>query len=134
MSTHNTLIRLLGAIRDHLAVAEPAGEIASIQAENSYLDGDVISVHLRGGTLPELAGSLLGWAYTLGSPTVTAWRVPDGGSVHLTVTGQLVDDAVEVYGGVPHDPDVFGADLQPGGRYRVALDVLRGWAGLGRAA
>ncbi|HET9140546.1 hypothetical protein [Actinophytocola sp.] len=134
MNTHTTLIRLLGAIRDHLAVAEPAGEIVSIQAEISYLDGDSITVHLRGGTLAELAGDLLGWAYTLGLPTVTVWRVPDGGRVHLTVCGRLVDEAVEIYGGVTYDPDVFGVDLQPGGQHGVALGVLRSWAGLGVAA
>ncbi|HEU5476138.1 MAG TPA: hypothetical protein VFV67_36390 [Actinophytocola sp.] len=132
MNANTTLIQLLGALRDHLVVVEPAGEIVTVEA--SVIDGDMITVHLRGGRLAELAGSLLGWAYTLRTPTVTAWRVPDGEWVHVSVSGRLVDESVYVYGGVAFDPDIFGSDLQPGGRAGVALGVLRGWAGLGVAA
>ncbi|HEU5472042.1 MAG TPA: hypothetical protein VFV67_15425 [Actinophytocola sp.] len=132
MRTNADFVRLLGAIRDHLAVVEPAGEIASVDVVINWVDGEVVSVQLGEEKLAGLASALLDWAHGLSEPRVTVWRVPDGECVHLVVAGRLVEETVKIYGGVPFEPTTFG-DLQPGGRQGVSLGVLRGWA-LGVAA
>ncbi|HEU5475819.1 MAG TPA: hypothetical protein VFV67_34720 [Actinophytocola sp.] len=128
MSRQEAFMRLLGAIRDHLAVAEPGGEIFSVQAAINSLDGEVVTVQLWSQELPALAAALLGWADTLTAVSVILWRVPDGLAVHLDVVGRMVDEAVRVFGGVPYEAEVFGADLHPGQRREIPLGVLRGWA------
>jgi hypothetical protein len=127
MRTNADYVRLLGVIRDHLAVAEPAGQICSVDVVITSLFGEVVTVQLSQEELAGLALALLNWAHGLSEPRVTVWRVPGGDSVHLAVAGRLVEETVKVYGCVPYDPDTF-ADLQPGGRQGVALGVLRDWA------
>jgi hypothetical protein len=132
MRTNADFVRLLGAIRDHLAVVEPAGEIASIDVVITSVR-EAVAVQLGADELAGLALALLDWAHGLSEPSVNLWRVRDGSSVHLSVSGRLVEETVKVYGGLRYDPDIFGTDLQPGARQPVALTVLRGWA-LGVAA
>jgi hypothetical protein len=126
---HTDFVRMLGAIREHLTAFNLPGDIASIQVGTSSIDGDRVVVLLSHHQLSTLAGALLGWADTVSNVTVKAWRVPDGGNVHLILTGRLGDDLpIEVYSGVPYHPEIFGVDLQPHGRQGVSLGVLRDWA------
>lgn len=127
MTDSITFVRLLGSIREHLAVHRLSTPLVSVTAACDALDGERVTVHLRPSPLPGLAAGLLAWADTLTKVTVTAWRPPHGQTVHLTVTGERHDSTrVVVYGGVDFSADVFG-DLQPDGRQGVALSVLRGW-------
>lgn len=129
MSSPETFVRLLDAVRDHLTEHPVPADISSVQVAVNPLDGEHATVHLRHLGLAELAGALLGWADTLTEITATAWRPPTSDRVHLAVTGRLATGPrVEVYGGVPFTESVFGADLQSGGQQSLALSVLRGWA------
>jgi hypothetical protein len=136
MTTPDVYMRLLSSVQRHLAVCPLATEIASIQVRTDPFDGEQGVVHLDRRQLADLAADLLDWADTLTEITATAWRPPHGETVHLTVTGRIADGTrLEVYGGTSYAEDVFGADLQPGGRQSVALSVLRAWASSeGRAA
>lgn len=133
MNDSATMVRLLGSIREHLALHRLPAEIASVTVGSDMANGEHVTVHLRHVKLPKLAAALLGWADTLTQITVTAWRPRHGETVHLTVTGQLPDTTrVEVYGGTDYTEALFG-DLQPYGRVGVALSVLRVWAAGGSA-
>jgi hypothetical protein len=133
MSDFTVMVRLLGAIREHLSRYRLPTDIACVEAGCSSLDGEHVTVQLRHGQLADLASALLSWADTLTNVTVAAWRPLASGSVHLILTGRLADGTrVSVYGGVDFDDAVFG-DLQPGGRHGVALSVLRGWMAGGQA-
>lgn len=128
MTSPDTMVRLLGSIREHLTAYRLTTPLASVTAGCDVIDGEHVTVHLRHSLLSGLASGLLAWVDTLTKVTVTAWRPPHGETVHLTVTGERHDTTrVVVYGGVDFAEDVFG-DLQPGGRQGVALSVLRGWA------
>lgn len=128
MTSPTTMLRLLGSIREHLSTHQLTTPLASVAVGCDALDGEHATVHLWPSLLPDLAAALLAWADTLTKVTVTAWRPPNGKSVHLTVTGERHDTTrVVVYGGVAFSEDLFG-DLQPGGRHSVAFSVLRGWA------
>ncbi len=128
MTSPDTMLRLLGSIREHLATHALTTPLASITVADNLIDGEHVTVQLRSSPLADVSSALLAWVDTLTKVTVTAWRPPHGKSVHLTVTGERHDTTkVLVYGGVDFTEDVFG-DLQPGGRQSVALSVLRAWA------
>lgn len=128
MTDANTIVRLLGSIREHLTAHDLNTPLASVTARCDLIEGDHVTVHLHPSLLPELAFGLLAWVDTLTRITVSAWRPPHGETVHLTVTGERHDTTrVVVYGAVEFTEDVFG-DLQSGGRQGVALSVLRSWA------
>lgn len=128
MSDYTVMVRLLGAIRDHLKTYRLPTEIACVEAACDSLNGEHVTVQLRRAQLADLAAGLLCWADTLTHVTVTAWRPAPGDSVHLILTGQLTDGTQAiVYGGVDYTDVLFG-DLQQGGRHSIALSVLRGWA------
>ena len=129
MTTPKTYVQLLDSVRDHLASSSVPARIAAVEVLSTSLDGDFACVQLCGMDLPALAFALLAWADTLTEVTATAWRPPSGDRVHLSVSGRLADGLpIKVYSGVPYLETVFGADLQPDGRQRVALGVLRAWA------
>lgn len=128
MTSPDTMLRLLGSIREHLATHALTTPLASVTVADGLLDGEHVTVQLRASLPSDLSVALLAWVDTLTKVTVTAWRPPHGKSVHLTVTGERHDTtSVLVYGGVDFTKDVFG-DLQPGGRQSVALSVLRSWS------
>lgn len=128
MTSTATMGRLLDSIRDHLKAHHLPAEIASIAVTYYTVDDERITVHLTPALVPALAASLLDWADTVTTITVTAWRPPHGQTVHLTLSGRLPDSTpVEVYGGVDYSEALFG-DLQPGGRQGVALSMLHQWA------
>ncbi|MGH3629206.1 MAG: hypothetical protein ACRDRL_17430 [Sciscionella sp.] len=129
MST--TATDLLDAIRTHLATFKLPAELASVTVTASRCTPQ-ISVQLAHPDGPEIACALLAWADTLTGVTAHTWRVPDGHSVHLSVTGRLPDGlAVQVYGGLPHTPHGPGGDLAPGTTTPVVLTALRHLADLG---
>jgi hypothetical protein len=83
-------------------------------------------VQLHHGGLAALAQGLLAWADTLTDITTEAWRVPEGDSVHLSVTGLLSGGAaVQVYGGMRVTDRGLGADLAPNATRTLLLATLR---------
>ena len=104
---------LLTAISTHLGAFDlPA--IASVHVSAS-LPGPQIAVQLSCPGPTNLAQGLLTWADTLTHITAEAWRVSQGDSVHLSLTGLLPDGtSVLVYGGLPACRDEHGTDLAPG--------------------
>jgi hypothetical protein len=128
MTNPATFVRLLGSIREHLTAFPLTFPLVSVYAGCDQAHGEHVTMHLAAARLADLADALLGWADTLTSITVTAWRPPHGQTVHLTLTGQLHDSThVIVFGGVLYCDTTFG-DLQPEGRQGVAFSVLRFWA------
>jgi hypothetical protein len=118
-----TSVDLLAAIGAHLAEFElPA--IASIHIDASPPGAPVtVQLHHRGPAA--LAPGLLAWADTLTEITTEAWRVPEGDSVHLSVTGLLPDGTtVQVYGGM-RVTNGIGADLAPNATTTVTPSTLR---------
>jgi hypothetical protein len=123
-------VDLLDAIRTHLVEFElPA--ISSVHVTASLFAPQVV-VQLVGYELPEIAGALLAWADTLVGVTVEAWRVSQGGYLHLSVTGRPTDGScVEVYGGLRFIERGLGADLAPNATTTIPLAALRHAATLG---
>ena len=77
-----------------------------------------------GATWRHWPRGLLRWAATLDEVTASIWRVPDGGSVHLSITGRMPCGVpVDVYGGVHFDEAVF-PDLPAGARQDMPVFVL----------
>ncbi len=73
-----------------------------------------------------IAQGLLAWADTLTEVTAQAWRVPQGDSVHLSVTGLLAGGAsVLVYGGLRAKHCGLGTDLAPDTTTTIPLAALR---------
>jgi hypothetical protein len=69
---------------------------------------------------------LLAWADTLTEVSAQAWRVPQGETVHLSVTGLLPGGAaVRVYGAMPITDCRPAADLAPNATTTVPLVILR---------
>ncbi|GAB3909104.1 hypothetical protein GCM10029964_110120 [Kibdelosporangium lantanae] len=106
-----TTTALLAAIHEHLATFDlPEPWSVTAHADPGY-GRDPLCVQLRGGTLPAVALVLLAWADTLTDISAEVWRVPDGGSVHLSVRGQLAGGiVVRVFDGVDHGAHL---DLEP---------------------
>jgi hypothetical protein len=105
-------------------------EVVSLGVETRNMLSQ-LTVQLGSTSLPTLAGELLAWAETLPTVTVTAWRVPHGERVHLslasTLSGPPPTIELDVFAGVDHDPEHF-ADLEPGEHRVIPLAQLRAWA------
>jgi len=122
----NTLMVFLDAIRDHLDLHH-LPEVASLSIGERSGRPVVVQLGTR-GDLVALAGGLLSWTATLDEVTASIWRVPAGGSVHLTITGRMPCGVpVDVYGGTPFDATVF-PDLPAGARQDLPVFVLHTWA------
>lgn len=121
-----TVAGLLEAMRAHLGAHElPAAVRVSVAAWN-----DPISVQLDAVLLGPVAAGLLAWAGSLSRVMGEVWRVSDGHSVHLSITGRLPGGVpVRVFDAVAFDPAVFGADLGSGQCRPLTLDQLRAWSG-----
>ena len=95
-----TTVDLLDALCAHLAEF-PFSAIASVHVAAST-PAPQVTVQLPCHEPAEIARALLAWADTLTGVTAEAWRVPNGDSVHLSVTGGLPGGmTIRVYGGMP---------------------------------
>jgi hypothetical protein len=123
----NTTADLLDALRAHLATFEvPA--LCSVRLTTSTC-GPNVSAQLASDQPPQIARGLLAWADTLTEVTTTAWRVPAGDCLHLTVSGQLSGGVtVEVYGGMPFTGRGIGAELVSHSTTPVPRAALRAMA------
>jgi len=122
----NTLMVFLDAIRDHLDLHQ-LPPVASLSIGERPGRPVVVQLGTRGDLVP-LAGGLMRWTATLDDVTASIWRVPDGGSVHLTITGRMPCGVpVDVYGGTPFHETVF-PDLPAGTRQDMPVFVLHTWA------
>jgi hypothetical protein len=119
-----TIVDLLAAIGAHLAEFElPA--IASVHV-TAAMSTPQVTVQLDCRAPSVIAQGLLAWADTLTEITTEAWRVPQGDSVHLSVTGLLPGGAtVQVYGGMPITDCRPGAGLKPDTTTTLPLATLR---------
>ncbi|MGB9281344.1 MAG: hypothetical protein WCB57_14865 [Pseudonocardiaceae bacterium] len=127
-----TPIGLLTTLSTHLAAFElPA--IASVHVTAAIPEPQVTVQlpHLDPATLTQ---GLLAWVDTLTEVTAEMWRVPQGDSVHLSVTGLLSSGAaVRVYGGVRVTDRGLGADLDSDTTTTLRLTTLRHLANPGQA-
>ena len=125
-----TIVDLLSAICAHLADFElPA--ISSVHVA-ALISTPQVTVQLAGHQPSEIARALLAWADTLTEVTAGAWRIPRGDSMHLSITGRLLGDAVvEVYGGMPFTQHGIGADLAADATTAIPMAILRHLAILG---
>ena len=122
----NTLMVFLDAIRDHLDLHH-LPDVASLDIGSRPGRPVVVQLGTR-GDLTALAGSLLRWTATLDEVSASIWRVPDGGSVHLSITGRMPCGVpVDVYGGTPFDETMF-PDLPAGARQDMPVFVMHTWA------
>jgi hypothetical protein len=120
-----TTVGLLDAICVHLTEFElPA--ISSVQVAAS-IPAPHMTVQLACHQPPQIARALLAWAGTLTEVTAEGWRVPQGYSVHLSVTGRLPGGAsIRVYGATwAITGRDFGADLAPDATTTIPLVALR---------
>jgi hypothetical protein len=125
-----TVMDLLDALRTHLAAFE-LPELYSVTVITARGERRV-NVHLTCDHLPDIASGLLAWADTLTKTTAEAWRVPDGHSIHLSVTGQLPNGTpVHVYSGIAFTKHGIGANLAPDTSTTLPLTALREWAAPG---
>jgi hypothetical protein len=119
-----TAVDLLAAISAHLTEFE-LPPIDSVQVV-AAMTAPQVTVQLVCHDLGDTARELLAWSDTLSEVVAEAWRVPQGDSVHLSVTGLLPGAAsVRVYGGLPVTDCGLGADLAPGATTTIALTMLR---------
>jgi hypothetical protein len=90
-----------------------------------------LTVQVQSMAVPGIASEVLGWADTLTTVTVQAWRPPTGDRVHLSMASTLSGPAgtveLTVFSGADHDPVLIG-DLAPGEYRGVTLGELRTWA------
>jgi hypothetical protein len=122
MST--TVIDLLDALRTHLGEFDvpPPWSVHL----TTYSQGPKVSLQIARRDPPEIASALLAWAKTLTHVTAEIWRVPDGTSVHLSVTGRLSEGIqVQVYSSLPFTEHGIGATLTPGASTTVPWALLR---------
>jgi hypothetical protein len=119
-----TAVDLLAAINTHLTEFE-LPPIASVQVV-AAMTAPQVTVQLTSHDLGDTARALLAWADTLTDVAAEAWRVPQGDSVLLSVTGLLREAAsVRVYSGLPVTDCGQGADLAPGATTTIPLTMLR---------
>ena len=119
-----TAVDLLAAINTHLAEFE-LPPITSVQVV-AAITAPQGTVQLVCHDLGNTARGLLAWADTLTEVAAEAWRVPQGDSVHLSVTGLLPGAvSVKVYSGLPVTDCGLGADLAPGATTPIPLTILR---------
>lgn len=130
MSTHADHLAVLDALVDHLTAFDLPHRIAATSVHRQ-ITGHRATVQLSAQLLPDLAAGLLAWADTLTGVTAEAWRTPAGDSIHLSITGRLVDGTpVKVFGGLTHTAHLFGPYLEPGQRQTIPVGLLREWADL----
>ncbi len=119
----SSIVDLLAAISTHLAASE-LPPVASIHV-TAGMAAPQVTVQLTRRDPAALAQGLLAWADTLTQVTAHKWRVAQGDSVHLSITGSLPDATVVlVYGGLPVNRGEPNADLCPG-TTTLPLAVLR---------
>jgi len=128
-TTGMALVQAATRLAAHLAEHSlPKPVSLAVDTSNAHSE---VTAQLRSTSLPAVAGELLAWAKTLTTVTVTAWRVPHGERVHLslasTLSGPPPTLELEVFGGVAHDPEHF-ADLEPGEHRVIPLAQLHTWA------
>ena len=118
-----TTVDLLAAVcAHHSAFGLPA--MASVHAVAS-LSAPQVTVQFACHDPSAIARALLAWADTLNQVTARAWRLPQGDSVHLSVTGLLPGGcSVLVYGGLPATHRALGADLPPNATTTIPLPML----------
>ncbi|MDQ3764803.1 MAG: hypothetical protein M3460_25755 [Actinomycetota bacterium] len=128
-----TVIGLLDATRAYLTQFDvPAPWSVTV---NAYLDEPNVTLQITCREPTELAAALLAWADTLTAVTAEAWRVPDGNSVHLSITGRLpCGEPLRIYGAVPVTEHGIGTDLAPDTATTIPLVALRHLATPGQAA
>jgi hypothetical protein len=125
-------VDLLAALGVHLAEFELA-PIASVHVVPA-MSGPQVTVQLSCHGPSALAWGLLALAGTLTEVSAEAWRVPEGESVHLAVTGLLPGGAaVRVHGGMLVTDRSLGADLAFGATRTLPLATLRHLATPGQA-
>jgi FtsP/CotA-like multicopper oxidase with cupredoxin domain len=117
-------VDLLAAVCAHLAEFElPA--IASVHV-GAVSSAPQVTVQLACHELSAIAQGLLAWADTVTQVTAQACRVPEGDSVHLSVTGLLPGGAsILVYGGLWLTHRGLGADLALDATTTIPLPTLR---------
>ncbi|HKR52658.1 MAG TPA: hypothetical protein VJT72_24375 [Pseudonocardiaceae bacterium] len=117
-----TAMDLLDCLHAHLADFE-LPDLCSVHAS---IHEPHITAQLRAQDPSQLAAGLLAWADTLTQPTAEAWRVPNGHSIHLSITGRLPGGvSVHVYGAMPFTARGPGGNLAPSATAPVLLTTLR---------
>ena len=120
-----TTVDLLTALSTHLSAFE-LPEIVSVHVSAHVISGPPVSVQLSCGAPSVIAAGLLTWADTLTHITTEAWRVPQGNSVHLSMTGLLPSGvAVQIYGALSATNLGLGVGLDPDATTTVTLATLR---------
>jgi hypothetical protein len=120
-----TTIEVLEATGAHLRAFELPTPW-SVTIHPHYTGEAHVEIQLPRRDAPELASALLAWADTLTAVTAEAWRIPDGASVHLSITGHLPSSAsMRVYGDLPHTEHGLGGDLDPDTTTPLLLSTLR---------
>jgi hypothetical protein len=120
----NSTLDLLTALGAHLTEFElPATASVHVTAAMS---APQVTVQLACRQPSAIVRGLLAWADTLTEITAQVWRVPQGDSVHLSVTGLLpCGAAVLAYGGLAATPCDLGVDLAPDAATTIPLAALR---------
>jgi hypothetical protein len=125
-------VDVLAELCAHLSVFELPG-ITSVHVAD-WGPAPEVTVQLSCREPSAIAGGLLAWADTLAEATAQAWRVPQGNSVHVSVTGLLPSGAsVRVYRGLRNTDCRLGAGLEPDTTTAVPLATLRYLATSGHA-
>ena len=120
----NSTVELLAALCAHLAEFE-LPPIASVHV-GTALAAPRVTVQLTCHDPSAIARGLLAWADTHTDVTAQSWRVLQGDSVHLSVTGRLPCNAsVLVYGGVWGTHREPGTDPAPEATTTIPLPLLR---------
>ena len=119
-----TVIGLLDTLRTHLTEFDlPAPCSAQLTTSPS---GPQMSLQIDRHDAHDTACAVVAWADTLTQPTAEAWRVPSSNSVHLSITGHLLDGVcLRIYGAVPVIEHGLGADLAPDAAITIPLATLR---------
>jgi hypothetical protein len=106
----SSIVELLAATSEHL-VAFELPPVASIHIR-ADMSTPQVTIQLTHRDPAAIAQGLLAWADTLTQVTTHKRRLPQGDSVHLSITGSLPDaPVVLVYGGLPTNRDELDADL-----------------------
>lgn len=128
----NNTVDLLAAVYAHLTEFD-LPPTASVHVA-AAMSPPQVTVQMPCGAPSVVANGLLAWADTLTEITAGAWRVPQGDSVHLSVTGRLPGGiSVKIYGGLPVTHCSQATDLAPNATTTLPLVTLRHLATPGQA-
>jgi hypothetical protein len=120
----NSTVDLLAAIHTHLSEFE-LPLVASVHVV-AAMSAPQVTIQLASRQSSAIAQGLLAWADTLTEVSAEVWRVLQGDSVHLSVTGLLPGGAtVLAYGALADTPGGLGADLAPNTTTTIPLAALR---------